>query len=282
MSELNLFQRLLQVMNTVKAVPKTGKAADNIGGFAFHKVDDVVDALRPACIANGVFVASSIAKRDNIPEVQTSIREIEKTSRGGSYIQVERRTEVLLDVTFVNADNPTDILTIQSFGEGLDYGDKATGKAAAYALKTALLANFQMRGQPDNEADQETQQPVQSAKPVTQKPKQPPSKPQAKPQAKEWPPDVNKIELPGPWQNIVIQTTAGPAARIRGRKLGELQPNQLEWMQDKWVYPGSAPTKADMLLKRALQVSKMNAYSEPTSTPTPNPPPDINQIETPF
>jgi len=44
-------------------------------------------------------------------------------------------------------------MSIHGWGQGIDYGDKATGKAISYAAKAAYLSAFHLRGQPDNEGD---------------------------------------------------------------------------------------------------------------------------------
>jgi hypothetical protein len=60
--------------------------------------------------------------------------------------------ELTLEVAFINVDDPTD-RDVQVFpGLGADYGDKATGKAASYAYKLALLKAFMLESSDeDNE-----------------------------------------------------------------------------------------------------------------------------------
>ena len=312
MSEKNLFQRLLAVMDDVGAIGKGGQADKSIGGFMFHSIDDVSNALRAPCIKHGVFISVTVARgRDDLPAIKTSIREIQKSGRdgSGSYVQVERRSEIILDITFVNADNPEDNFTVQGFGEGLDYGDKASGKATSYALKTVLLANFQMRGQPDNEGDPTTdsrthgqpqqqrsgQQQKRSGQQQQRRPPQQQNQQQGQKRSgqqqqqqqrrppqqekKEWPPDwAENIELTCSWQELVLHTT-----QIRGRALGALRADQLAWMQTRWIYPGNAPTKQDRILKKAIELSKLK-HSEPVQTqPEPQSPEEGEYYEeTPF
>lgn len=45
---------------------------------------------------------------------------------------------------FINIDNTDDFVEIKSYGDGLDTGDKATGKAMTYADKYALLKAYKI------------------------------------------------------------------------------------------------------------------------------------------
>lgn len=139
----NIYQRLLAVVSESGAMAKTGKAAAQVGGYAFHKIDDVVEHLRPLLLKHGVIPLVSV--------LDCSVRDIEVTRRGNP--AVDHGAVAQVSVTFVNAADPEDATPpLVAFGEGLDTQDKAAGKAMSYALKNLLLAQFQLRGQPDNEA----------------------------------------------------------------------------------------------------------------------------------
>ena len=58
---------------------------------------------------------------------------------------------------FVNMENPADYIEVTTYGDGLDSGDKATGKAMTYADKYALLKAYKIvTGEdPDQEASPE-------------------------------------------------------------------------------------------------------------------------------
>jgi hypothetical protein len=59
----------------------------------------------------------------------------------------------------VNIDKPEEKISAVEFGDGIDSGDKATGKANTYARKYALidLFNLSKGDDPDREASQEYQ-----------------------------------------------------------------------------------------------------------------------------
>jgi hypothetical protein len=136
----NLYRRLLAIVHDSGALKKGGKTSygDN---YAYHKVDDVVDHLRPLFIEHGVVMLTSVVERHLGEAGETSSK------------KTQWRAEALLAITFVNVDDPAEKVTINGWGEGVDTSDKGVGKAIAYALKNALLATFFLRGQPDVEAE---------------------------------------------------------------------------------------------------------------------------------
>lgn len=82
-------------------------------------------------------------------------------------VQDGNRTMVKLNVTFVNADCPSDNFTVQFPGYGIDgggtnkdgrpvpVGDKGPGKAISYAYKYALLKQFNLETGDDPDFDAE-------------------------------------------------------------------------------------------------------------------------------
>ena len=58
---------------------------------------------------------------------------------------------------FVDMDDPTQFIEVTTYGDGLDSGDKATGKAMTYADKYALLKAYKIvtGDDPDQEASGE-------------------------------------------------------------------------------------------------------------------------------
>lgn len=154
----NLYQRILAVMEYMGAVGKTGQTNYD-GNYAYHKIDDIDDKLRQALIANGLIAV--IVDIENF-----NLKFYEDESRKN---KVTWYAECLISILIINVDNPEEKLTIKSWGQGIDYSDKATGKAISYASKAAYLSAFHLRGQPDNEADN-IPRPAQREKPPSTTP----------------------------------------------------------------------------------------------------------------
>ena len=141
----NLHQRLIEVMRTMGAIAKNGQATYG-DKYAYHRIDDIDDKLRDALIEHGV-VAMVTAIEDR--KMNAKFEPADKYGK----VKTTWDCECVITIEFVNADNPEDRTKIVGWGQGLDNSDKATGKAISYALKSAYLSAFHLRGQPDNEAD---------------------------------------------------------------------------------------------------------------------------------
>ena len=145
MNSLNLYQRLIEVMRTMGAIAKNGQATYG-DKYAYHKIDDIDDKLRDALIEHGVVAMVTSIEDRNMDYWQDPPDKYDK-------VKTTWHCECLITIEFVNVDNPEDRTKIVGWGQGLDNSDKATGKAISYALKSAYLSAFHLRGQPDNEAD---------------------------------------------------------------------------------------------------------------------------------
>jgi len=95
--------------------------------FKYRGVDDVMNALQPLLIKNGLFV---------VPEVLEQTREDRITAKGNALIYSVCRIKFVF-----YADDGSNVTAV-TIGEGMDSGDKATNKAMAIAFKYACFQVF--------------------------------------------------------------------------------------------------------------------------------------------
>lgn len=126
---MNIYQRILAVMDELKYVRKGEKTVNNQYRFVSH--DAVSEAIHPLLVKHGIAM---------IPSVQ-------------SWKQDGNRTEVDITVSFINADKPEDKFEVRAFGFGVDSQDKGPGKAVSYATKYAVLKTFVLETGDDPEKD---------------------------------------------------------------------------------------------------------------------------------
>lgn len=128
----NIYQRINAVMAEVDYIQKDqNKKVANQYKFVSH--DQVTSILHPQFVKHGIAVLPTIKERK----------------------QDGNRTEILLEVKFVNIDNPTDYFVVDSLGYGIDPADKGPGKACSYAYKYALLKTFALETGDDPDQDQQ-------------------------------------------------------------------------------------------------------------------------------
>lgn len=126
---LNIYQRISAVMADLDYVQKEDKLVNDQYSFVSH--DAVSAAIHPLLVKHGIVI---------VPRVI-------------NWTQDGNRTAVDMEVDFVNIDTPEDMITVPSFGFGIDKQDKAPGKAVSYAVKYAALKLFVLATGDDPERD---------------------------------------------------------------------------------------------------------------------------------
>ncbi|MCE5294134.1 MAG: ERF family protein [Chlamydiales bacterium] len=125
----NIYQRINQVMMEVESVQKEDKKVN--GQYTFVSHDAVARALHKPMVNAGIVM---------IPTTK-------------SMVQNGNRTEITMEISFINIDDPTDKVVVEYTGYGIDPQDKGIGKAISYAVKYALLKVFCLETNDDVERD---------------------------------------------------------------------------------------------------------------------------------
>lgn len=125
----NVHQRIAAAMASVSYVQKDKPAGLK---YAIVSHDAVTALVRPALLEQGVIYYP----------IKTT------PSQNGN------RTDVHMIVRFANIDDPADHIDVESFGHGIDQGDKAPGKAMSYCVKYAVLKTLGLESGEDSDYDQ--------------------------------------------------------------------------------------------------------------------------------
>ncbi len=149
----NIYQKMSAITNELGVVAKN-LSVDMGGGRSYKAVQekDILDAVKPLEEKYGVY---SYPMDSNITESDILVKETEyngKTTKTNTlYMRLERTYR------FVNIDKPDEYVDIKSYGDGLDTGDKAPGKAMTYADKYALMKAYKIAtgDDPDKDASPE-------------------------------------------------------------------------------------------------------------------------------
>lgn len=151
--KLNIFERLSLITAEIGVVEKNLKVQVNKNSsYKAVSERDVLDAVKP--IEQKYRVYSYPASRQ-IVDRDVLVKETEYNQ------QITRTNTLFMRVEtvyrFVNIDNPLEFIETTVYGDGLDTGDKATGKAMTYADKYALMKAYKLStgDDPDKEASPE-------------------------------------------------------------------------------------------------------------------------------
>jgi hypothetical protein len=139
-----IYKKMSLVMADIGAIGKDQK--NQAQGFKFRGIDQFVNALYPALVKHGVFMA---------PEVVSATHELKEVVRSNGKPGVDKHVTLMVKYRFFAEDGSfAEVGPIAS--EGLDSGDKATNKALSAALKYALIQTFSIPTEDMAEADLES------------------------------------------------------------------------------------------------------------------------------
>lgn len=146
---LNIYQKMLAATSDIQTVAKNlnveitkGKAYKAVGEL------DILNAVKPVEEKHGIY---SYPYSRKIVETQVLERETNYGVRKELFMRIETVYR------FVNIENPDEYIDVTSYADGIDSGDKATGKAMTYCDKYALMKAYKISTgeDPDQEASGE-------------------------------------------------------------------------------------------------------------------------------
>lgn len=138
-----LHQKLLAIRKDCKYLQKEKDGAQ----YKYVGSSQVLTALRNGMDTEGVLLIPRITNKS--VEVKRDIKKEDK------YFQVKEQhtffTEICIDYTWVNVDNPEDTITCPWYAQGVDIaGEKGVGKALTYGEKYFLLKFFNIATDKDD------------------------------------------------------------------------------------------------------------------------------------
>lgn len=140
MNEMNIYQRLLAIETELGVVAKNIQIqATKTNGYKAVSERDVIDAVKPLEARYGVF---SFPYERHIIKDETL--ENERFMGGERIVVASKFMRVEVTYRFVNVDKPEEFVEVTAYGDGIDTGDKAPGKAVTYADKYALMKAYKI------------------------------------------------------------------------------------------------------------------------------------------
>lgn len=153
LKEMNLFEKMQLITNEIGVVEK-GLQVRVTDKSSYKAVSerDVLDAVKPIEKKYRVFslpISRKIIAQDVLEKVSEYNGKTSKTYT--MYMRIETTYR------FYNIDKPDEYIDTITYADGLDTGDKASGKAMTYADKYALMKAYKIStgDDPDKEASAE-------------------------------------------------------------------------------------------------------------------------------
>lgn len=143
---MNIYQKLVEVR---KAVPYLQKE-DKGGQYAYVGSSQVLSSLRAKMDELGLLLVPSVIGT-KVSESTVEYTEKDKWGNQKPKKTTTYFTELNLEMTWINAENPEEQIKVQWYGQGVDIaGEKGVGKALTYAEKYFLLKQFNIATDKDD------------------------------------------------------------------------------------------------------------------------------------
>lgn len=143
--ELNLYERMSAVVNELGTVAKNLNVDLGKGkNYKAVQEKDVLDAIKPLEEKYRIY---SYPKERKIIDKGVLEKETQYGVTKNLYMRIETTYE------FINIDKPEERITMISYGDGIDSGDKAPGKAMTYSDKYSLLKAYKVATGDDPDKD---------------------------------------------------------------------------------------------------------------------------------
>lgn len=147
--DMNIYEKMSAIVNELGIVGKNLNVDLGKGkNYKAVQEKDVLDAIKPLEAKYRIY---SYPKERKV--IDNSI--LEKDTSYGITKSLYMRIETTYE--FVNIDKPEEKMTMVSYGDGIDTGDKAPGKAMTYSDKYSLLKAYKVAtgDDPDKDASPE-------------------------------------------------------------------------------------------------------------------------------
>ena len=151
---LNIYEKMMLITEEMGVIEKNLKVqVTQTNSYKAVSERDILDNVKPLEKKYRVYsypVDRKIAENEILTKETEYNGKVTRTNT--FYMRLE------ITYRFVNIDKPEEYIDIKTYGDGLDTGDKAPGKAMTYGDKYALMKGYKIStgDDPDKEASVET------------------------------------------------------------------------------------------------------------------------------
>lgn len=156
---MNIYEKLAAITAELNAVAKNLKVGEGRSSYKAVGEADVLAAVKP--LEEKYKVYSYPASRRIVDSDVITTKKQYRDQRSGE-LQESETSKFFMRVEttyrFVNIEDPKEVVEVTTYGDGVDSGDKAPGKAMTYGDKYALLKAYKIitGDDPDQTASEDT------------------------------------------------------------------------------------------------------------------------------
>jgi len=150
--KLNIYEKLSLITEEIGIIEKKLTVGTGANTYKAVSERDVLDNIKPIEKKYRVYSypeSRTLLESDILTKETEYKGEVKKVNQ--QFMRIETKYK------FINLDNPEDNITTITYGDGIDTGDKAPGKAMTYADKYALMKAYKLStgDDPDKDASPE-------------------------------------------------------------------------------------------------------------------------------
>lgn len=156
----NIYQKLIEVRKSVPYLQKESQGAQ----YQYVGSSQVLSAVRAKMDELGLLLTVKITGHNVQSDTVENKDKYDKVKKTTTYF-----TELDLEFTWINAENPEETLVMPFYAQGVDIaGEKGVGKALTYGEKFFLLKTFNIATDKDDpDAFQEKAESYRKPEPIT-------------------------------------------------------------------------------------------------------------------
>ena len=143
--KFNLYQKIQAVSNEVRNITKDMTVGT--GNYSYKAVSDL-DVTLAVKDAEKKYKIVSIPVKQELLNSEVIRIQKKNNEEGLTYVDTIKMTVRIIDL-----EDTSQFIEVESFGKGIDTGDKGFGKASTYARKYALLNAYKIATGEDPEAE---------------------------------------------------------------------------------------------------------------------------------
>ena len=143
--KLNLYQKIQAVSNEVRNITKDMTVGT--GNYSYKAVSDL-DVTLAVKDAEKKYKIVSIPVKQELLNSEVIRIQKKNNEEGLTYVDTIKMTVRIIDL-----EDTSQFIEVESFGKGIDTGDKGFGKASTYARKYALLNAYKIATGEDPDAE---------------------------------------------------------------------------------------------------------------------------------
>lgn len=154
--KMNIYEKMLAVQTELQTVAKNLSVSTGKSSYKAVSEKDILDNVKPLEAKYRIY---------SFPLTRTIVESRDYESESNGYAKLSRYLRICTVYRFVNVDNADEFIDMTTYADGIDSGDKATGKAMTYGDKYALMKAYKISTgeDPDQKGSEEYTLPKISA-----------------------------------------------------------------------------------------------------------------------